>query len=55
MESLKAVVGLGQKEQQGQEPVSGVKGSGSAAELAPYDAGNDGEISKLVPRLQHER
>ncbi|KAK1035887.1 hypothetical protein LTS16_014153 [Friedmanniomyces endolithicus] len=38
MDALKAAVGLGKKEQSGQEPVSGVKGSGTAAE--PYDSGN---------------
>ncbi|KAK1061914.1 hypothetical protein LTR74_010706 [Friedmanniomyces endolithicus] len=38
MEALKAAVGLGKKEQSGQEPVSGVKGTGTAAE--PYDSGN---------------
>ncbi|KAK0863978.1 hypothetical protein LTS02_006220 [Friedmanniomyces endolithicus] len=38
MEALKAAVGLGKKEQSGQEPVSGMKGTGTAAE--PYDSGN---------------
>ena len=38
METLKSVGGLGKKEQEGQEPVSGVQGEGSGVE--PYDAGN---------------
>jgi len=38
MEALEAAVGLGKKEQSGQEPVSGMKGTGTAAE--PYDSGN---------------
>jgi hypothetical protein len=38
METLKSVVGLSKKTQEGQEPVSGVKGDGNAVE--PYDAGN---------------
>ncbi|KAK3653860.1 hypothetical protein LTR56_004270 [Elasticomyces elasticus] len=43
MEAIKSVVGLGKKEQEGQEPVSGVKGEGSAAQ--PYDAGNEDATS----------
>ncbi|TKA44830.1 hypothetical protein B0A54_03120 [Friedmanniomyces endolithicus] len=38
MEALKAAVGLGKKEQSGQEPISAMKGTGTAAE--PYDSGN---------------
>lgn len=38
MEAIKSAVGLGKKDQEGQEPVSGVKGEGTAAE--PFDAGN---------------
>lgn len=38
METIKSAVGLGKKEQEGQEPVSGEKGAGTAVE--PYDAGN---------------
>ncbi|KAK5681911.1 hypothetical protein LTS10_006445 [Elasticomyces elasticus] len=43
MDAIKSVVGLGKKEQEGQEPVSGVKGEGSAAQ--PYDAGNEDATS----------
>ncbi|EMC98381.1 hypothetical protein BAUCODRAFT_32413 [Baudoinia panamericana UAMH 10762] len=41
MNTLKSIVGLGKKEQEGQEPVSGVQGEGNAVE--PYDAGNSEE------------
>ncbi|KAK5119028.1 hypothetical protein LTR62_000239 [Meristemomyces frigidus] len=39
METIKAAMGFGQKDQQGQEPVSGAKGAGDAME--PYDLGNE--------------
>lgn len=38
MDAVKNVVGLGQKTQEGQEPVSGQQGAGTAGE--PFDAGN---------------
>lgn len=38
MDKLKGAVGLGGKDQEGQEPVSGAKGEGTAPE--PFDAGN---------------
>ena len=39
METIKSAIGLGGKsEQEGQEPVSGQGGEGTAAE--PYDSGN---------------
>ncbi|KAK0284440.1 hypothetical protein LTR35_000950 [Friedmanniomyces endolithicus] len=46
MEALKAAVGLGKKEQSGQEPISGMKVTGTAAE--PYDSGNQ-EDSTGIP------
>ncbi|KAK4553917.1 hypothetical protein LTR86_009092 [Recurvomyces mirabilis] len=51
METLKAVVGLGKKEQEGQEPVSGVQGEGSGVE--PYDAGNSAESDLGGKAPQH--
>ena len=38
MDTLKGAVGLGKKDQEGSEPVSGEKGEGTTAE--PFDAGN---------------
>ena len=38
MDKLKGAVGMGGKDQEGQEPVSGAKGEGNAVE--PFDAGN---------------
>ncbi|KAI7384342.1 hypothetical protein KC332_g15978 [Hortaea werneckii] len=38
MDAVKNAIGLGQKTQEGQEPVSGQQGSGAAGE--PFDAGN---------------
>lgn len=48
METLKSVIGLGSKSstQEGQEPVSGVQGQGTAGE--PYDAGNTVGMSFLA-------
>ncbi|KAK5698643.1 hypothetical protein LTR97_006290 [Elasticomyces elasticus] len=51
MDAIKSVVGLGKKEQEGQEPVSGVKGEGSAAQ--PYDAGNEGSSELGGKAAQH--
>ncbi|KAK3680218.1 hypothetical protein LTR78_000596 [Recurvomyces mirabilis] len=51
METLKAVVGFGKKEQEGQEPVSGVQGEGSGVE--PYDAGNSAESELGGKAPQH--
>jgi hypothetical protein len=38
METIKNLIGLGPAQQEGQEPMSGVTGSGVAGE--PYDGGN---------------
>ena len=38
MDAIKSAVGLGKKDQEGQEPVSGLKGEGTAVE--PFDQGN---------------
>jgi len=38
MESIKNATGLGSAEQQGQEPVNGTTGAGTAGE--PFDQGN---------------
>lgn len=47
MDKLKDVVGLGGKSEEGQEPVSGTKGEGTAPE--PFDAGNkQGNSSQTV-------
>jgi len=51
MEALKSVVGLGKKEQEGQEPVSGVKGEGTAVE--PYDSGNQGTYAAKSLTRRH--
>ncbi|TKA80089.1 hypothetical protein B0A55_02465 [Friedmanniomyces simplex] len=51
MEAIKSAVGFGKKEQEGQEPVSGVKGEGTAGE--PYDSGNqqgDSELGGKAPQ-----
>lgn len=50
MESIKNVLGLGgSTTQSGQEPVSGVTGSGTAEQ--PYDAGNAQGESRLTKNL----
>ena len=38
MNTIKSAVGMGKKDEEGQEPVSGEKGEGTTAE--PFDAGN---------------
>ena len=38
---------LGDKSQSGEEPVSGVKGEGTASD--PYDAGNASGMSRIFP------
>ncbi|RMY46809.1 hypothetical protein D0865_09057 [Hortaea werneckii] len=51
MDAVKNVIGLGQKTQEGQEPVSGQQGSGTAGE--PFDAGNkedNPELGGKVPQ-----
>jgi hypothetical protein len=41
MDTVKSAVGLGKKEEAGEEPVSGEKGEGTTAQ--PFDAGNSAE------------
>ncbi|KAK3069968.1 hypothetical protein LTR53_011277 [Teratosphaeriaceae sp. CCFEE 6253] len=51
MDALKAVVGSGKKEQEGQEPISGVQGEGTAVE--PFDSGNqqgDSDLGGKAPQ-----
>ncbi|KAI7560103.1 hypothetical protein KC346_g22651, partial [Hortaea werneckii] len=45
MDAVKNAIGLGQSTQQGQEPVSGQQGSGTAGE--PFDAGNKEDNAEL--------
>ncbi|KAI6798956.1 hypothetical protein KC364_g15977, partial [Hortaea werneckii] len=45
MDAVKNAIGLGQKTQEGQEPVSGQQGSGAAGE--PFDAGNKEDNAEL--------
>jgi len=46
MDAIKSAVGLGKTTQEGQEPVSGQQGEGTAAQ--PFDQGNEG-VSCLTP------
>ncbi|KAK5122045.1 hypothetical protein LTR85_004291 [Meristemomyces frigidus] len=45
MDTIKNAVGLGKESQEGQEPVSGQQGEGTAVE--PFDAGNQEDNSEL--------
>lgn len=46
MEAVKSAVGLGKKDEAGEEPVSGETGEGTTA--APFDAGNNTEAQGTI-------